>query len=158
MATTISPDLDNQLLLAFLSPSLDLAAIAAETGLTLPQLAAWFRQPETQAALEELRGMARYRAQLLADLGLPAAVDTLQRVNANLAQLEAEPDAPITLHLRLADTARRTATAIQRLASPRGSGVLRGIGLPADEPSDHANTHPAAPHASQRARDHPAAA
>jgi hypothetical protein len=112
-------DLHNRLIAAFLEPQATLPQIAADAGLTLGQLAQWFNHPGTQAALEELREMARFRSQLLADLGLPAAVQHLDHITAQLAALEPGPDAPIATHLRLADTVRRNATAIQRLATPR---------------------------------------
>lgn len=171
---TPAPSPADALLAAFLDPCLTLADIAAAAGLTLSQLAAWFNLRETQAVLAELREMSRFRSQILADLKLPAAVDTLARINDDLAALQPEPDAPITVHLRLADTARRTATAIQRLATPRPPRIsqtaARSVGNLADghpdrldadqDAADHLPPpiepgHAPAASPAGRARDHP---
>jgi len=145
-----------QLLRAFLSAKLDLVSIAAAFALTLPELASWFHSEPTQTDLNALRDLARERAQILSELNLPAAVETLNRINANLAALQPGAEEPIATHLRLADSARRTATAIHRLATPRAIPI-RAIGIPADVGSDRPSAdHNEAVHLTRKTSLHPA--
>jgi len=139
-----------QLLRAFLSAKLDLVSIAAAFALTLPELASWFHSEPTQTDLNALRDLARERAQILSELNLPAAVETLNRINANLAALQPGAEEPI------ADSARRTATAIHRLATPRAIPI-RAIGIPADVGSDRPSAdHNEAVHLTRKTSLHPA--
>jgi hypothetical protein len=141
------PPTHDQLLRAFLDPALTLLAIADGFGLTITALLAWSRTPEAQADLEAIAALAATRAQVMAAAGLPEAVDNLLRITADLAAIEPDESTPITTRLRLADTARKNTTTLQRLANPprvpppaAQSGGRRVV---AGDPEAHPRDHPA---------------
>src|SRR5579862_454856 len=74
------PDAGDRLLRDWLNWSGDFFALAAEHGLTLDQLIAWFRSESTQHRLSELAALADARAFLLAKLHRAAAITRLTEV------------------------------------------------------------------------------
>ncbi|MFN7021953.1 MAG: hypothetical protein ACK4WH_11585, partial [Phycisphaerales bacterium] len=105
------------ILLAFLDHHLTLPLIAQRTGLSLEQLAEWANSPDARRDLDHHRALCRLRARSLTAAAIPDAIDALARANHAVKRLELDESADLADHLRLADTVRRTASAILRLAA-----------------------------------------
>src|SRR5437868_10320367 len=98
------PQLHTLLLLAFFTPNLDLFELAFDKGLSHPEFLAWIKDPQTRQDIEELRAFHRYRAQCLANAGLPQAVVNLQRSLEELSDIPSNTEATPSNRLRAVDT------------------------------------------------------
>jgi hypothetical protein len=118
---TPEPSADHHaaLLEAFLTPGQSLFDLARSFGLTIFGLMEWLESDRTRSDLARLSAANHLRAAAIAQAALPAAAQTLARLDELLARTLLPEETPLPVRLRLADTQRKTTTTLQRLAGPR---------------------------------------